>query len=76
MSDSESEDFDPYEDEGEFSEDEEDPAYQKFLEKYELGKTIGTFVTFYPPSFPSPPLPLRVFTLVCCAVRLVVASQW
>ena len=36
-------DFDPYEDEGEFSEDEEDPTYLKFLDKYELGKTIGTF---------------------------------
>ena len=46
MSDSdEREDFDPYEDEGEFSEDESDPAYQKFLEKYELGRTIGTFVS-------------------------------
>jgi len=43
MSDSEDrDDFDPYEDEGEFSEDESDPEYLKFLEKYELGKTIGT----------------------------------
>lgn len=42
---SDSEEFDPYEDEGEFSEDEDDPTYQKFLAKYELGDTIGTFVT-------------------------------
>ena len=47
---SDSEEFDPYEDEGEFSEDEEDPTYQKFLAKYELGDTIGTFV-----AAPTPP---------------------
>ena len=43
MSGTEEGDFDPYEDEGEFSEDEDDSTYLKFLEKYELGKTIGTF---------------------------------